>query len=175
MAWTTPGTAVAGDVLTAAFWNSNVRDNTNAIYGAIRRLGYQERTTVYTNSATTVASAANIFSSSITFTALGSVAYRVEFYCPLVETGNGVNAEARVHLVDGSGNDLGRISDTFQGASTQIGQSAHAVYYYTPSAGSVTLNMRGTRTVASGSLYAGTGGSGQITPMWFAVFSPDLT
>lgn len=27
MAWTTPGTAVAGDVLTASFWNSNVRDN----------------------------------------------------------------------------------------------------------------------------------------------------
>jgi hypothetical protein len=27
MAFTTPGTAVAGDVLTAAFWNSNVRDN----------------------------------------------------------------------------------------------------------------------------------------------------
>jgi hypothetical protein len=32
MAWTTPGTAVAGDVLTAAFWNLNVRDNLNAIY-----------------------------------------------------------------------------------------------------------------------------------------------
>jgi hypothetical protein len=27
MAWTTPGTAVAGNVLTAAFWNSDVRDN----------------------------------------------------------------------------------------------------------------------------------------------------
>lgn len=27
MAYTTPGTAVAGNVLTAAFWNSNVRDN----------------------------------------------------------------------------------------------------------------------------------------------------
>jgi len=27
MAYTTPGTAVAGDVLTASFWNSNVRDN----------------------------------------------------------------------------------------------------------------------------------------------------
>lgn len=26
MAWTTPGTAVAGDVLTAAFWNAQVRD-----------------------------------------------------------------------------------------------------------------------------------------------------
>lgn len=34
MAWTTPGTAVAGDVLTAAFWNLNVRDNLNAIYTA---------------------------------------------------------------------------------------------------------------------------------------------
>lgn len=27
MAWTNPGTAVAGDVLTAAFWNAQVRDN----------------------------------------------------------------------------------------------------------------------------------------------------
>jgi hypothetical protein len=31
MAFTTPGTAVAGDVLTAAFWNSNVRDNFNEV------------------------------------------------------------------------------------------------------------------------------------------------
>jgi hypothetical protein len=31
MAFTTPGTAVAGDVLTAAFWNSNVRDNLNEV------------------------------------------------------------------------------------------------------------------------------------------------
>lgn len=27
MAWTTPGTAIAGDVLTASFWNLQVRDN----------------------------------------------------------------------------------------------------------------------------------------------------
>jgi hypothetical protein len=32
MAWTTPGTAVAGDVLTAAFWNSNVRDNETFLF-----------------------------------------------------------------------------------------------------------------------------------------------
>jgi hypothetical protein len=31
MAWTTPGTATAGEVLTAAFWNANVRDNLNEI------------------------------------------------------------------------------------------------------------------------------------------------
>lgn len=34
MAWTTPGTAIAGDVLTASFWNSNVRDNLNALYAS---------------------------------------------------------------------------------------------------------------------------------------------
>jgi hypothetical protein len=32
MAFTTPGTAVAGEVLTAAFWNTNVRDNFSAAF-----------------------------------------------------------------------------------------------------------------------------------------------
>jgi hypothetical protein len=32
MAWTTPGTATAGEVLTAAFWNEQVRDNLQAVY-----------------------------------------------------------------------------------------------------------------------------------------------
>lgn len=34
MAWTTPGTATAGDVLTAAFWNTQVRDNFTATHNA---------------------------------------------------------------------------------------------------------------------------------------------
>ena len=38
MAFTTPGTAVAGEVLTAAFWNEQVRDNTNALYSRFRIL-----------------------------------------------------------------------------------------------------------------------------------------
>jgi hypothetical protein len=33
MAYTAPGTAVAGDVLTAAFWNQQVRDNMEAVAG----------------------------------------------------------------------------------------------------------------------------------------------
>jgi hypothetical protein len=32
MAWTTPGTATAGEVLTAAFWNTNVRDNSSFLF-----------------------------------------------------------------------------------------------------------------------------------------------
>ena len=34
MAWTTPGTATAGEVLTAAFWNLQVRDNMNSLVEA---------------------------------------------------------------------------------------------------------------------------------------------
>lgn len=34
MAWTTPGTATAGDVLTASFWNLQVRDNMNSLIEA---------------------------------------------------------------------------------------------------------------------------------------------
>lgn len=32
MAWTTPATAVTGDVITASFWNSNGRDNLQYLY-----------------------------------------------------------------------------------------------------------------------------------------------
>lgn len=34
MAWTTPRTWVAGEVVTAAYMNANVRDNTNHLYGS---------------------------------------------------------------------------------------------------------------------------------------------
>jgi hypothetical protein len=44
MAWTTPGTAVAGAVLEASFWNSNVRDNTLALYAQSQ---YPYRNLVY--------------------------------------------------------------------------------------------------------------------------------
>ena len=33
MAWTTPGTATTGDVLTASQWNTDVRDNPSFLYG----------------------------------------------------------------------------------------------------------------------------------------------
>lgn len=52
MAWTTPGTAVAGDVLTAAYWNTQVRDNLNSIFptGAQPAVGLVFTTgTAYTN------------------------------------------------------------------------------------------------------------------------------
>jgi hypothetical protein len=39
MAFTTPGTAVAGEVLTAAFWNTNVRDNTEFLKTQTDKIG----------------------------------------------------------------------------------------------------------------------------------------
>ena len=44
MAWTTPGTATAGEVLTAAFWNANVRDNSNDLRSYQNRYARFKRT-----------------------------------------------------------------------------------------------------------------------------------
>jgi hypothetical protein len=60
MAFTTPGTAVAGDVLTAAFWNSNVRDNSLELFNT---MGLTHITTQSFTTASTV-SINNCFSSS---------------------------------------------------------------------------------------------------------------
>jgi hypothetical protein len=45
MAFTTPGTATAGEVLTAAFWNANVRDNSNDLRSYQNRYARAKRTT----------------------------------------------------------------------------------------------------------------------------------
>lgn len=53
MAWTTPGTAVAGDVLTAAFWNEQVRDNSLAIRTAQINIQSTAKTDTFTMASTT--------------------------------------------------------------------------------------------------------------------------
>jgi hypothetical protein len=54
MAFITPGTAVAGEVLTAAFWNTQVRDNLNALDAAgANDVGLVHITTVTISAAAT--------------------------------------------------------------------------------------------------------------------------
>jgi hypothetical protein len=53
MAFTTPGTAVAGEVLTAAFWNTNVRDNVDAIRASQINIQSTAKTDTFTMSGTT--------------------------------------------------------------------------------------------------------------------------
>jgi len=65
MAWTTPGTAVAGDVLTAAFWNANVRDNMNDIRTTNANV---QQTTLTTKPSTTSSTNVDITSFSVSIT-----------------------------------------------------------------------------------------------------------
>ena len=53
MAFTTPGTAVAGDVLTASFWNSNVRDNINDLRTTDANVQQVTKTDTFSTSSTT--------------------------------------------------------------------------------------------------------------------------
>lgn len=58
MAWTTPGTAVAGTVLTAAFWNTQVRDNTTDLRSYQNR--YDKKTRASTDLTLTSTTPANV-------------------------------------------------------------------------------------------------------------------
>ena len=63
MAWTTPGTAVAGDVLTATRWNTDVRDNTNNLDARVKT-GIESYTTTDRNALTGVATGTMIYNST---------------------------------------------------------------------------------------------------------------
>ena len=168
MAWTTPETFTAGQTLTAASMNA-ISGNTEALQFA-RVLGYEQRTTTYTatQQVAGITSAADIFT-DITFTADGTSAYRVEWYFPYFSLN--ASAQPRLHLVDGSGNDLGFLNFNEDGTSPISG-----TYYYTPSSGSVTINMRGTRLSGSPTWGAGAGGAGAYIPAFVIVTGPvDLT
>ena len=86
MAFTTPGTAVAGEVLTAAFWNEQVRDNTVYLKTEADAVGMTHIVTVPVSAQSTVA-INNCFSatyanykiviSSVTSGAAGEIRFRM--------------------------------------------------------------------------------------------------
>ena len=172
MAWTTPGTATAGEVLTAAFWNEQVRDNTDALYQSIRRLAYVTRTSDYTASTDSIATAADVFSSDLTITADGTSAYLFRLYIPSALVGSSAGSNIIISLVNGAGTDLGYIAVI--GPASAV-SPVYAEIYYTPAAGSQSFNIRARRSISNGFLEAGAGGSGTRFPMWFGIFGPVLT
>lgn len=177
MAWTTPGTAVAGDVLTAAFWNEQVRDNqaylkteVDDITASIKRLAFIERTTNYTINQTSISAASDVFSSDLTWTADGST-YIVEFF-GLV--GTVANQFTKVFMTDGGNNGRGALAVIYFGNETGV-QAVYARKYYTPSAGSVTINVRATVPSGSTSINAGDGTGTNDPPAYLAVYGPVTT
>ena len=178
MAWTTPGTATAGDVLTASFWNLNVRDNTNELYGSMRRLAYQTRTSFYSVSSTTVAGASDIFSSDLTWTADGTSAYQIEFFAVQGYSPDVLDTYISLRLVNGAGTDLGTMA--LVGPSQVTGRRGyapiHCKIFYTPAAGSASINARAIAiSSGAGGIEAGAGGANTNLPMWMAVYGPNLT
>ena len=175
MAWTTPGTATAGNVLTAAFWNEQVRDNPNALYGAVRRLAYIERTTDYVFTATTVATSTDMFSSDLTFTADGTSSYLVVFYSGAGQSHTGASGVISVYLTDGGNNALGRMTRHQHDGAAEITPGAVAQRYYTPASGTRTINVRAIVNNATGTLYMSDANGTNDMPGYLAIFGPILT
>jgi len=179
MAYATPGTVAAGDVATAAAWNVVVGDivdhETRLLQ--IRRLAFQTRTTPL-NINTALATTGNLFATSATFTAAGSTAYRIEVFVPMVSAPTAVTSQTIVHLTDGSNNSLGQIQLVGVGnATSALYAPVSGVYYYTPAAGSVTLNVSAVANVTTGTpqFVIGAGGASTYLPAHIAVFGPALT
>jgi hypothetical protein len=178
MAWTEPKTDFnPGDVLNAAEMN-DIGANLNALTGA-RRLGYQTRTTNYTADQTyaNIASAADMFSSDITFTADGTSTYWVQFYCGRVLAPAVANAYSGLYLTDGGSTTRGLMAILFNNADVGFQLPCHARVPIIPSAGSFTINIRATATLGSFTWGAGAGGATEFDnfPMWLAVYGPETT
>ena len=171
MAWTTPGTATAGEVLTAAFWNTNVRDNTTAVKEAAFYIATATRTTDYSISTNLLASAADVFSSDLTFTAESGKLYRFEYFFPRVL----IQQDSTIYfdLVNGSGSSLGLFAQIGQFDPTyDMEHNIVGSFLYAAGSGSVSFNIRLTRTAGASVAYAGAGGAGTLFPIRLTVYGP---
>jgi len=156
-------------VLTAAFWNANVRDNLDELYSSQKLIGTRTEGGNYTVNQTLIASASDVFSSDITWTANGTSAYRIEFYCGAMA--NAAGGFTQVILVDGSGTKIQQIAQCT--ASVAIRCPCFVSVYYTPSAGSASVNIRGIyATAGNGTLFSS---AADFQIMRLSVFGPDIT
>ena len=127
--------------------------------GGLVELGYVERTTSQSVTATTFAGASEVFATDLTFVADGGPVV-VEFYAPQVAVGG---TYIVMNLSNGSTGDLGQI------AYAASSGTAKTEYRYTPSAGVQTLNVRAWVQSGTGTISGGAGGSGQFPPILLRV------
>jgi microcystin-dependent protein len=147
----------------------------NTQYNSLKRLGYQSRTSTYSITSTTVAGASNIFT-NITWTADGTSAYLIEIFSPYVYTGTDLNGGISVAFVDGSGTSLGTcaVFGPVAVSTYRVYDVLSSKFYYTPSAGTATINAR---AIYSGSNTNGSAIHGNATghvPSYIAVYGPIL-
>ena len=147
MAWTTPGTAVAGDVLTAARWNTDVRDNTLSL-----ARGIVARATITNSQNTTSASPVDVTNATVTWTAESNRLYKVSFTTYMTK----FNAAGNVVLLitDGSNVQKQNRDTYFDGATTY--QHGFIWVVETGLSGSITRKIRFATSTSSVTIEGGT-------------------
>ena len=174
MAYVTPSTVTAGtSPITAAGQNIIVNDII-AHQASLVRLAYQTRATNYTISATTWAAAAELFT-DVSWTADGTSAYVVEVLSGINFYAGSTGYNVYISLGTGSGTELVTMAQKADPPRAPIGLFK---YFYTPSAGTATLNVRawkegggsdGTIEIAAGS------GRAVAGLAYIAVYGPQTT
>ena len=179
MAYVAPTVRSVGDAVTAADYNIMANDviDLDSRVTQLKRIGFTTRTTSYSIPSTTVPGAADAFASDVTWTADGTSSYRIESYWPFIESAQTANAYVELWLVDGSGNKLGRLAYVGYGDGTRSAAqgAVNPSYFYTPTAGSTSINIRMVVNTGTGNATAGAGGATDNVPAYLAVNGPTLT
>ena len=153
MAYVAPSTVSSGDAVTAANHNIIVND-VIALREASTYVGTQTRATGYTCTSTTVAGAADVFASDITFTAVSGKLYAFElsgqhWFAP------STSSNCDVYLVNGSGTALYRMA-FLRSAGGTIWCPLNLKHLYAAGSGSVSFNIRGVSSSSDAVLDPGT-------------------
>jgi hypothetical protein len=125
MAYTAPGTAVAGDVLTAAFWNTNVRDNISDHESRINDVGLVIVTpSSVAGSGVTLSNSQVSFSSATSVSVNGVFTSSYENYCVKITSLGSANGGTNEFRFRASGSDTAGTSYNY--AAIRLGSNLTA-------------------------------------------------
>ena len=146
-------------------------DNT---FNNFRRLAFATRTSNYQTYANTIAGAPEVFS-DISFTANGTSSYLIEVGLGTSTYPSASGLVQSIYLTNGAGTAIALIAN-WQMQQQDRSSTGITKYWYTPSAGTITLNVVGTVNdpAQNFTINAGTGVGGAAIPMYIAVFGPGI-
>jgi hypothetical protein len=177
MAYVAPTVRSAGDAVTAADYNIMAND-VIAIYDSVKRLDHQTLTGTYSSTSSTMAGAADIFASDLSWSADGASTYILLGYYSYGYTGTDLGASKNLGFVKGDGSNIkGLVWMDGQNNNTsyRLYSSGFFQMHYLPTAGTQTVNMRswhsGSNTNNS-AIIADNSGQAEI---FMSVYGPVMT
>ena len=176
MTYVAPSTVTTLQTYTSAAHNVIVND-VIALHQSIIRLAYGTRATSYTVSAnmTQLSTAAEVFSSDLSFTADGTSSYLVECYIPIIACPANASYNLWIVLSEGDGTAIASLAQV-TGLGSQRLPGGVMRYFYTPSAGTQTVNVRAIQETGGGNGElqngASSGYTGSAAPMYLAIYGP---